>query len=195
MREESHQRQHDQEGDRYASRQAVACHRLGRKSSERVDLNLRPSGYEIDRPQALAMVFPIRLRRRLNLLVGNMRVAQRHRQMSVTEQLRYHWQRDALEDGLTGMGMSQIVQAHILDSGLLSDAVPELHILRHRPGGSAGRGEDMVASAAWLAFDDALSLRIKVHTPRPGLGVGEIEHVGLHLLPLQVDDLLPCDSR
>ena len=76
--------------------------------------------------------------RRPHFLVRDMGVAQRHGQLSVAEQLRYDGQRDALENGLTGMG---VPQTHILEPGHLSDPVPEVQFPRQRPGRIAGDGK------------------------------------------------------
>lgn len=64
-------------------------------------------------------------RRRLDVLVGNVRVPQGHRNLAVTKQPRHRRQRYALHDGIAGEIVSQVMEAHILESGTRPNEVPD----------------------------------------------------------------------
>ncbi len=111
--------------------------------------------------------------------------------MAVTEKPRDHRKRSALEDGLRGYAVAKIMQAYVLDSGLLS-CYPPQSVNRLRGMGLlpvGGRRKDPWTVRSVLAFYDGFCFRAEKHRPGTGLAVHKFQDVLAHFVPLQVHDL------
>ena len=53
-----------------------------------------------------------------------MSITQSHRRLAVTKQAGHHGKRRSLHDGLAGVCVSEIVEAYVVEPGLLADGVP-----------------------------------------------------------------------
>ena len=126
-----------------------------------------------------------------------MGVSQRHACLAVSQQFRDHGQRDALHDGLGGMGMPQIMQPDVSQLGSLPCHVPEV------PEGTLGAGparvsdgrKDVRAFQTWLPRDQHLRIPAQIHRPRPGLAVAQREDILAHFAPLQAPDFTAPAAR
>ena len=104
--------------------------------SPAIPLPLRPPGNHAATPYGAAASSPASrsaeiaapLRRRLDIPIGDMRVAQGHPHVPVAEQPRDDRQRDALHDRVAGEGMAQIVEARVFQPGPHLDLVPEREV-------------------------------------------------------------------
>ena len=85
--------------------------------------------------------------------------------------------------------MSQVMKAHVLDSGLGADPAPEREMGVMRTLGIAHGRKHERALSTGLPFDDAPRLNVEVHLPRPGLGVREGDGVSVDLVPSQGENL------
>jgi len=108
----------------------------------------------------------------LNIAVREMGVAQRHAGVGMTEQAGDHRHWHAVHHRVAGMGMTEIVETNILDTGFPSDPIPEPQLNAARAGGVERRRKHERARAARLAFKDAPSLRVERNRSRSGLAVG-----------------------
>ena len=134
------------------------------------------------------------LRGVLDVLVREMGVTQSHPHVAVAEQPRDDRHRDAVHDRVTGQIMSQVVQAHVLDSGLGPDPVPQREVWVMRAFWTARGREHERALPARLAFDDAPCPGAEIHLPRSGLGVGEGDGVAVDCVPAKRENLAPATA-
>ena len=81
-----------------------------------------------DRFMIPAIAPPMRSGGGLDVPVADVRVAQRHLHLGVAEQTRHHRQRNTLHRRLAGKCVSEIVKAHILDTGQLPHPLPQAEI-------------------------------------------------------------------
>ena len=65
--------------------------------------------------------------------IVEMGVAQRHADVGVTEHPRDDWHRNAVHHRVARMGMTEVVKADILDTGLAANPVPQREIVAVRP--------------------------------------------------------------
>ena len=86
--------------------------------------------------------------------------------------------------------MTQRVQAHILDAGLAAHRGPQREIGRPWTAEVAWGGKDERTGSPGLSLEDAPGLRIEVHLPRAGLGIGKGQRVGVHLGPAKREDFV-----
>ena len=85
--------------------------------------------------------------------------------------------------------VTKVMQAHVLDPGLPAHQVPEQQVGAHGPPRIERRGKDPGAPGSRLPLQDGAGRRIQEDLSRPGLGVGEVERVSVHVLTAQGDDL------
>ena len=86
-------------------------------------MELLPSGiaYVHQRPDG----FPDPFGRGFDVTVCEMSIAHGHLHIAVTEHAGDHGHRHAVHDGMARHGMTQVVNANILDAGFASDTIPE----------------------------------------------------------------------
>ena len=68
-------------------------------------------------------------RRRLDVAVRQVSVAQRHLHVGVAQQARDHRQGHSVHHGMACHGMTQVMEADILNAGFASDAIPEREVV------------------------------------------------------------------
>ena len=124
-----------------------------------------------------------------DITVRKMGVAQRHLHVGMTQQTRDHRHRYAVHDGMARHGMAQVVQTHILDPDLASDAIPEPKVRSARAGWIERRGKDEWAACARLPVENGSGLAAERHRPRSRLAVGKDKHVVLHFRPAEARNL------
>ena len=123
-----------------------------------------------------------------------MGVAQSSAHVGMAEKPRDHRHRHTVHHRVTGMGMSEVVKANVLDACLAPGAVPEREVSAAGPGGISRRRKDEGAYAARPALENTPCLGIERNDPWPGLAVGENQPVTVDFRPAQPDDLAPAAS-
>ena len=118
-----------------------------------------------------------------------MGVAQRHARPFVAEKAGDHRQRNALQHGMAGVRVSEVMKAHVFDPGFLARQAPERQVMREGPFGTPWRGEDVDALRPRLPLQDGARRRIQKDPPRSSFGIRQIERVTVHVLPAQGQDL------
>ena len=104
--------------------------------------------------------------RGLDIPVREMGITQSHPHVAVAEQPRDDRHRDAVHGGVTGHRAAKIVQAHILDSDLLADPLPEQEMGVMRAPGIARRRKHERALLTGLARNNAPRPSVEIHLPR-----------------------------
>lgn len=91
---------------------------------------------------------------RLGLPVTDMGVAHRHARPLVAKHAGYDRQRDALQNGVAGYRVPEVMQAHVIDSGFLARQTPERQVMRERLFGIDMCREDIGALRSRLPLQD-----------------------------------------
>ena len=109
--------------------------------------------------------------------------------------------RHAVQHGLAGHGVAEVVQADVLDAGLAPHRDTRASSIAC-PGsreGSLTEGKTQGSlPCCHAALDDLPRLGIQQDGSRPGLAVAEFEPVVLYLVPAETDDLVlaaPCEQQ
>ena len=132
----------------------------------------------------------------LDLAVADMSISERHDRLRMTEHPGDGGQRYAPRDGLARYRMAQVVQAHILDPGFTPYPRPETQITGLRPCRIPRRRKDERASGSRLAGDNGLRRPAQPDRARPGLRLGQSEHVAVDLRPSKRQDFaLPAAGQ
>ena len=118
-----------------------------------------------------------------------MGVSQSHLGVGVPEHPRDGGQGNAPGDGLAGDGVSEIVQANIVEPGFLPRAMPEVQCVRKRFIRMHRRREHVRTCGTRLAGENRLRGFAQPDPSRPSLGVGEVETVAVDLRPSELQDL------
>ena len=121
-----------------------------------------------------------------------MGVTQRRADIGMAKKAGDHRHRHAVHHRVTGMRVTEIVKANVLDSGFPPGAIPEREVAAARPGGISRGRKDEGASAARPAFENAPGRSAEGNDPGARLAVGEDQPVAIDFRPAQPEDLAPA---
>ena len=125
----------------------------------------------------------------LQVAVGDMGVPQGHPGVGVSEHPRDGGKGNAPRDRLAGDGVSEIVQADVIEPSLLPSAMPEVQRVRKRFVRMHRRRKHVRACCTRLAGENGLRGLAQPDPSRPGLGAGEVEAVAVDLRPSELQNL------
>ena len=108
--------------------------------------------------------------------------------MAVTQKSGHDRERRSPHDGVTGIGVPEIVEADVLETGFLPDDVPSTEHIAERLSHVLRRRKQIIRFSRHASFDDRPSFGVQVHGPWSGLAVAKPKTGSGHLVPMQADD-------